>query len=391
MANLKLPGQVFGLAMILALLPGCNTPASTPELPAITPISQATITLTEPAPTVPASVTFPLSQPGPYFAGNRVYTLVDQSRNGREIQITLWYPALETVDSLGRTIMRDAAPDTSAAPYPLVITGPNSGDMLFQSHLASHGFVMAIVRFPDFRYTDDWNFYVIDNPQDILYALDQISTSPPPGLEGVVDTDRTGVAGYSSDGLFSLALSGVRIDPQAYLSYCQQGPVIEPAYGAEWYYEYTCSLAQQWQEFTSYVGDDITASDDGLWQPVTDPRILAVMPMAPDGGWLYGERGMATTDRPLLMIAGTQDDLIPYQSVTVDIYTHLGTPDKSLISMIGKTHMGVLDSDGINKIRHFATAFFGYHLQGRQEYLEFISQDFVSQFSDLAWGIYEGD
>lgn len=356
----------------------------------------ACATTTTPATIVPPQGTpgqsaFPLSEPGPFYVGTKYVTLIDPSRNNREIQVSIWYPALEQKDANDQTIRRDAVADMSGAPYPIILTGPNSGYLLFQLHLASHGFVMAAVRFPEFSYEDDWDFYVIDNPRDILFALDQITSNPPYGLEGVVDTDHGGVAGYSSDGLFSLALSGVRIDPEYYLSHCEQGPVIEAAYGAEWYYKYTCSLAQKWNEFAAYVGDEITTSNDGLWQPITDERIRAVMPMAPDGAWLYGERGLALVDRPVLMIAPTEDEFIPYQSVTVDIFKRLGSPEKSMVSFIGKTHMMVDESAQVDRIRHFATAFFGYYLQGREEYKQYFSEDFVSQFDDLAWGVTPGD
>jgi predicted dienelactone hydrolase len=392
------------LGIIMLLLFACSpSPATMPDAtvakPQNTPtkrVNTPTPTTAQPTPTIVLQDTqepsfFALSEPGPYFPGNRTLTLVDESRDGREVRVKIVYPAIKENDANGNLITYNAEADMSGAPYPLILTGTNSGYRLFQDHLATHGFVMAIVSFPDFSYEDDWGFYVIDNPRDILFALDQISSNPPQGLEGVVDTDHAGVAGYSSDGLFSLALSGVRIDPEFYLSHCEQGPIIEAAYGAEWYHKYTCSLAQKWDEFAAYVGDEITTSNDGLWQPVTDERIRAVMPMAPDGAWLYGERGLALVDRPVLMIAATEDEFIPYQSVIVDIFEHLGAPDKSMISLIGKTHMDVEDPEVIKRIRHFATAFFGYHLQGHQEYKEFFSEDFVSQFEDLYWGVYPGD
>jgi hypothetical protein len=42
-------------------------------------------------------------------------------------------------------------------------------------------------------------------------------------------------------------------------------------------------------------------------------------------------------------------------------------------------------------MRHFATAFFGYYLQGREDYAEYFSEDFVTQFDDLAWGLYSNE
>lgn len=41
------------------------------------------------------------------------------------------------------------------------------------------------------------------------------------------------------------------------------------------------------------------------------------------------------------------------------------------------------------RMKHFAVAFFGYHLQGRQEYADYFSEKFVSKQDGLAWGVYE--
>ena len=38
---------------------------------------------------------------------------------------------------------------------------------------------------------------------------------------------------------------------------------------------------------------------------------------------------------------------------------------------------------------HFAAVFFGYHLQGRAYLAHYFSEDFVAQYDDLEWGVYE--
>ena len=73
-----------------------------------------------------------------------------------------------------------------------------------------------------------------------------------------------------------------------------------------------CGPAKEWEKFVSHAGPEITASDDGLWQPMTDRRIRAVKPMAPNGAWLYGERGLSTVDRPVFFINATEDEYFPY-------------------------------------------------------------------------------
>jgi predicted dienelactone hydrolase len=93
---------------------------------------------------------------------------------------------------------------------------------------------------------DNLDLWVIDHPRDILFALDQIASSPLEGLEGVIDTDRVGVVGYSAEGVDAFAVSGVRVDPEFYLSRCKEAPAMEPALPELWelYIEITCNLAQ---------------------------------------------------------------------------------------------------------------------------------------------------
>jgi len=342
----------------------------------VTPSSTQQVSQVEPLDTQGPAI-FPLSEPGPYFAGNQVYTLVDQDRAGREIEILIWYPAIQQSDADGRAIVRDAAPDLSGAPYPLILTGENSGSYLFKSHLATYGFVMVIVRSPGFSYVAPLNNAVIDAPLDFLFVLDTLTANPPKGLQGVINTDRVGVAGYSSDGFFSLALSGARINPEHYFSQCAQTPSLDPPI-QPFLIKYYCNLSQRWDEFSSQVSAEISTITDGMWQPTTDDRILAVMPMAPDSAWLYGEKGLASIKIPSLIIAGTADDLVSYKMTSCYVFEHLVNADRFLISFIGKGHMMVENTEVISRINHFAVAFLGYYVQGRTDYAKFFSEDFVN-------------
>ena len=367
-------------AFMIALTIGLTLSACSPQLATATlPPATATIPLVN-----QESVSFPLSEPGPYFVGKRKHTIVDESRNDRKIRLIIWYPALKQTDSVGRIITVNAEPDLSGAAYPLILTEMDSGMYIFRSHLASHGFVMVEIETPG--NFSKWDFQTVDWPLDFLFTLDQIASNPPNGLEGVIDSTRTGVTGYSFGGQISLALSGARIDPVYYLSYCEQLPTIQPVF-EEWYIKLACDLAKKWEEFAAHVGDEITTSDDGLWQPMTDDRIRAVMPGGADGAWLFGEQGLAMVDRPVLLIQATEDSL--YQPTEVAfIFEHIGTPERYMISFIGESHLMVLKRAVTIRINHFAVAFFGYYLQGHEEYADYFSEDFVSQFDDLYWGVY---
>jgi predicted dienelactone hydrolase len=391
---MKYKASLIAPGILLFFLFACNPVTrtshdTTQEMPEITVTTVQDFGLPEESSQIPTTndnvpvgeSSFIFSEPGEYFPGNRVYTIVDENRNGREIELLIWYPAEEHTDADGKTIIRDASADLGGTPYPLILTGEDTGRYLFKSHLASHGFVLAIVRTLD-SFADA--SFVVEGAQDFIFAIDQLASNPPPELAGVIDTDRVGVAGYTWDGGVSLAISGARVDPEFYLSQCEQPPPMILSFPTSWFEE-ICSLTENWDEFNLQIGNEITVSDDGLWQPITDDRILAVMPMAPDGVWLFGERGLDSVDRPTFIICATES---PYLLESEYTFEHLGYSERFMVSFVGHSHGMVFTPEPAGKINHFVTAFFGYYLQGREEYAKYFLEDFVTQFDDLAWGVY---
>ncbi|MBN1461926.1 MAG: hypothetical protein JXA57_20540, partial [Armatimonadetes bacterium] len=108
-----------------------------------------------------------------------------------------------------------------------------------------------------------------------------------------------------------------------------------------------------------------------------------VMPMACEGWWLFGERGLAAVDRPVLMLAGTEDALYPENAL---IFEHLTTPDKTFISVVGQGHMIIMSTLWSTRLAHFAVAFFGLHLQGRAELAPYLTPEGIADYPDFAWG-----
>ncbi len=100
----------------------------------------------------------PLAEPGPYSVGTRDVAFIDERRDGREIEVTLWYPATEAAEN--------AAPDRSHAPYPLILYSHGDGGSRIElkylmQHLASHGFFVGAMeqkghagQFVDLDYVD---------------------------------------------------------------------------------------------------------------------------------------------------------------------------------------------------------------------------------------------
>ena len=383
-----------GLILILLMLSACIPATATPLQPSITPQLQPTstqpltTTLPEQTATVhiitPEPPSFPLSEPGPYAISKRRFAFEDASRDNRKVSITVWYPAVlpEGSTSSPLSVGTNLEPDHTGEPYPLILSSTEMANTLAR-YVVSFGFTWVSVN--GIRSYAQMNEQMYTQPLDILFALDRAASESLEGLLGVIDANQTGVIGYSFDGYNTLALSGARIDSQYYLETCANPDALIEDLQTE-LSAYSCIPAYDWDAFTVKVGEDITASEDGLWHPMTDARIRAVMPMAGEGWWLFGERGLAAVDLPTLILVATEDELYPEN---VLIFEHLGTSDKTMISFIGLNHMMVFSSKPIARMAHFTVAFFGYHLQGREDYAQYFSKEFVAQFDDLAWGIYE--
>jgi hypothetical protein len=325
-----------------------------------------------------------LAEQGPYGIGLRSFSATDASRPDRPISITVWYPAKLAEGEASPYGVIDAPPDPSGAPYPLMLSSTKLA-RTFAPTLVSHGFTWASIDGIDTY--DTTNPEMLHQPLDILFALDQVAASPPQGLEGMFAAENAGAIGYSFDGYNALLLSGARIDPQHYLELCQDPEQTKNS--IDYWFEdwYNCGLAGQWDSFTAEAGEELTTSEDGLWQPVTDPRIKAVMPLAADGYYLFGDKGLAAVKVPAMFIAGENDDLY---AENVLIYQHLGTPpeDKVFLTVLDRDHVSVIvEPATVQRLRHFANAFFGYYLQDKEDYSDYFSEEFVNQQEHILWGL----
>lgn len=321
--------------------------------------------------------------PGPYAVGRTWMVAIDAGRNKRRLAMTIWYPATVGGGAAagGGTVVDKATPERGGGPYPLIVSSTTAA-MRFAPHVVSHGFVWAGVdRLGSYP---AMSLEMVDQPLDILFALNQAASEPPTELKGLIDADHAGAMGYSFDGYNALALSGARIDPAYYLAQCPEPDATTGSLNLGMS-AFSCDPATAWDAFVKGAGKAGSANRKDLWRPMTDKRIRAVMPLACEGWWLFGERGLAAVDRPTLMIVATDDEL--YGENTL-IYEHLGTADKALISVVGKDHYMVFDDQQAARMAGFAVAFFGVHLQGWQEFARYVSQDYVSQQAGLVWGPY---
>ena len=166
-------------------------------------------------------------QPGPYAVGVTRWTFTRPSTTTgqpRVLNALIWYPASAAATAsppadprLGAPL--DAEPDRRGQPYPVVVFSHGSGGSplgytYFATHLASHGFVMVAPPHPGNTSADCPSPCLasvpaarpsildsaLNRPDDVVFALEQaasLSASGDPILAGLLDGDRSGVAGHS--------------------------------------------------------------------------------------------------------------------------------------------------------------------------------------------------
>jgi predicted dienelactone hydrolase len=392
----------------------------------------------------------PLAGAGPYSGGVTVVTLADGARAGAKLAVSIWYPAekaaatpstlesgpamlkessplkanptlkspssadldagtlLNVIEVKGRwthveagdaksgwvlsenVMSRPTSPDKAGAPYPLILYSHGLGGSRWDDpgtflHLASHGYVVASID----HTCDPYPTCLIDRPLDILFVLDQLTGISTGDLAGMITGDRAGVIGASYGGYTALATTGARIDPDYFLNWYAHRTLFHDAsidvidsYG-RW------NIADEWKNIAAYWGKFHPLEPGQAWPPITDPRIRAVLPIVPAGTTVSGERGLEAATVPTLIMAGTDDGIVPYSREIVPLYNHFGAKDHYLLTLVGYTHSTYLEPNWGGYYRQFATAFFGYYLQGRQDYAGYLTSAYIGGFSDLAWGVYQ--
>ncbi len=212
--------RLFLLATVLVLAGACSSGDGADPTP--------TVTL-PPLPTVAE-----MAERGPYGVGVVTLELVDASRPTeanrdypgapeRALPTDVWYPAAA---SLAAPEQKDAAPDATGGPYPLIIFAHGFSSIRQQSasymrHLASHGYVVASTDFPGLHIASGGGprlYHVLDQPADVSFVIDELQARDGEGggpLAGLIDFEHIGMAGHSLGGLTTLlTVYGEGADPR---------------------------------------------------------------------------------------------------------------------------------------------------------------------------------
>jgi len=371
-----------------------------------------------------------LAQFGEYAIGVRTLVLTDKNRPDvltsmqgdetvtydRSLTVEFWYPALLSdgqepgteyttitrnlgvMAKLNGRAVRDANPVTGNDPAPLVIISHGyPGNRYLMSHLgenlASKGYIVASIDHRDSTYDNQQAFTstLYNRPLDQLFVLDQVeemSASSTSFLSGLVDTERTGVVGYSMGGY------GLVINLGGGYSEAFVASEVAPPNG----------LAKR----------HAAANPEFLGN--RDPRIKAGFAVAPWGmaRGVWNPNDLSGIEAPTFYLSGSVDYVAGYEDGVRAIYENANRSNRYLLTYINAGHNAgapiplpveiqnnedqtgashytdpVWDTVRMNNIMdHFATAFFDYHLKGKTESLEYL--ELVPDAQDGVYAVEDG-
>lgn len=330
--------------------------------------------------------TLPLAEPGPFGVGLDMLTFKDASREDRKLNVTIWYPAEADPAASYEKPAFQAASSTTGAPHPLIIFshglwGKATDTFTMGPHLASYGFVVASINHKD-ENIEDWRG-IVYRPLDVLFVLNELAALSEGPLTGAINTDNVGVAGYSYGASTALWAGGAQVDPDYMLNWCAENEPEAMAVGSD--IRSACSVwAVRWDEVIAYRMQFGPLTEHDLWPPLSDARIRAVMPMALCNSPVQGELGAVAMVLPTLIVfPELEEECIPSDSAPF-VYSHLGSQEKYLLTLLGTGHMTAFEDAGIQAIfRQFGVAFFGYYLQENTDYVHYLTPEFAAELGNV--------
>jgi predicted dienelactone hydrolase len=227
---------------------------------------------------------------GPWAVGHTSFEVVDGSRDDRPLPVQAWYP-VDPQDAVGEPtfyelldlvlfvlgltseVALDDAPITDRLFRPLVVFSHGSGGINIQSidlveTLASHGFVVVAPNHTGNTIFDDidgtsvpFEQSAVDRPRDVSFLIDHMlerGFDPGDPFFLRINPFAIGVTGHSFGGFTSLAMAG------------------------------------------------------GFGEVAPDPRVRAILPIAPASG-AFSDEELASIRVPTLLLGGTLDDTTPIE------------------------------------------------------------------------------
>ena len=240
------------------------------------------------------------------------------------LSVTIWYPAAEggTRMLVGDSRLFQGTAGMMDAPaadgrHPLVLISHGSGGSIrtlgwIASHLAAAGFIVAGPDHPGTTTGDSTPADTIrlwERPADLSAVLTALLADPVWGAH--IDDRRIGAMGFSLGGYTVMAIAGVRVDREAYASYCEENPT-QP--DCVWF---------------ASGSVDMRAVDRAAFEESSqDPRVNAVVAIDPSVVHAYTPESLGGIAVPVTLINLESPGSAWWEAVRADAITH-AIPDAS--------------------------------------------------------------
>lgn len=291
---------------------------------------------------------------GPYAVGVRDFALKPTQAYTRPLTISIWYPALNPQGKQEAVIyemdvtpggnppipgyghaLRDAPPALEGAPYPLVAFS-YGGWMWRQSaaylteHLASHGFVVIAADHEDNwgTFPNEFSSSVVSRPADLRRTLDYADALTATGgeLAGLIDMERVAAGGYSLGGEAALVVGGARLNLDNFFAWCTEKS--DPVEECAMYRDHLANIVAK---------AGLSAPPVGLWPDWSDPRVDALLLLAPSSNNV-GAGGTDGVRVPTLFLFGTADTDTYLAFQDFKIFDQLPSAHKTLVQLDNAAH-----------------------------------------------------
>ncbi len=310
----------------------------------------------------------------------------------RPLKIEVWYPATIPAGAQERTVyemgfpsggsgfegvpkafsvlgkaLRDAPP-VKGGPFPLVIVShgyPGSRYFLtyLSENLASKGYIVAAIDHTDSVFGAEKAFQstVLNRASDQLFtmaALEDLAGQSGHFLNGILDSSRVAVVGYSMGGYGSLASAGAGYSPTS------MGHGFVPGgYFADW--------EEGSPKYQARLRKELRA-------------VVAISPwgsQAPYNSW--DAAGLAGIHIPMLVIAGDQDDVSDYAHGIKPAFEKAVHSDRCMLVYENARHNVGGNPAPAEALPNFVTREFFEEPVWRKDRITAINQHFITAFLDL--------
>jgi len=254
-----------------------------------------------------------LRQPGKYQFSKEVWQLNDTKRN-RRFYVLVYKP-------------------TSYSSVVVISHGLSSKPEDFADiaeHLASYGYVVALPQHPgsDYKYLEDMlagyhrNVFdlneFINRPLDVSYVIDELERRNNSEFAGKLNLTQVGAIGHSFGGYTVLSLAGAKIDFENLAKDCGK--------------PYTMLNIALLLECRAL---DLPHQNYQL----QDKRIGAIVGLNPVNRSLFGAKGLANVNIPVLLVSGSHDHITPSVFEQAASFIWLGSSKKYWMMEEGGTHV----------------------------------------------------